>query len=86
MDSINIESFLSITDNSNENIENKIKEILNQNVLKYKKLEESIIIIDDILKEEIENIDILKKELNDILLIHENAESLFSKIIEISKN
>ena len=59
---------------------------INLTVSQYKKMEESIFIIDEILKEENENINILKKELNNIILIHENAEHLYSKIIAISKN
>lgn len=81
MDSINLTiSF------ENDNIENQIKNIIENNTAQYKKMQDSILIIDEILKEENENINILKTEINNIILIHENAEYLYSKIIEISKN
>jgi len=82
MDSIDLNSFLSIT--SQNNISEEIKNILNNNKNEYLKLCKSISILNEIIEEEKENKEKIKKELNYIKDIHSEAENLFSKIIKIS--
>lgn len=82
MDSIDLNSFLSITDQND--ISEEIKNILNNNKNEYLKLCESISILNEIIEEEKENKEKILKELNYIKNIHSEAENLFSKIIKIS--
>jgi hypothetical protein len=81
MESINLNSFLSISDQND--ISEQIKNILNNNKNEYLKLCESILILNEIIEEEKENKEKIKKELNYIKDIHSEAENLFSKIIKI---
>jgi len=82
MDSIDLNSFLSITDQND--ISEEIKNILNNNKNEYLKLCESISILNEIIEEEKENKEKILKELNYIKNIQSEAENLFSKIIKIS--
>lgn len=82
MDSIDLNSFLSISDKND--ISEQIKNILNNNKNEYLKLCESILILNEIIEEEKENKEKIKKELNYIKDIHSEAENLFSKIIKIA--
>ena len=81
MESINLESFLSLTD---RNVDDEIKNIVLQNETEFIKLNESINMINEILEEEKENKQKLLTELNEIKNIHSEAENLFSKIISIT--
>lgn len=81
MESINLDSFLSL---SNRNIEDEIKSIILKNEEDYNKLNESIIMLNEIIEEEKENKEKLRQELNNIKDIQTMAENLFSKIISIS--
>jgi hypothetical protein len=78
MESINLESFLSLTD---RNVDDEIKSIILQNESEFNKLNESIIMINEILEEEKDNKQKILTELNKIKNIHSEAEILFSKII-----
>ena len=81
MESIDLNYFLSISDKND--ISEQIKNILNNNKNEYLKLCESIVILNEIIEEEKENKEKIKKELNYIKDIHSEAENLFSKIIKI---
>jgi hypothetical protein len=81
MDSININSFLSITDSND--ISEQIKNILNNNKNEYLKLYDSVSILNEIIEEEKNNKKKINDELNYIKNIHSEAENLFSKIINI---
>jgi len=83
MEYSNLNSFLSVT--NEDSIESEIQKILLNNKKEYEKLNESIEMLDEVLKEEMENKEKIKKEIDHLINICAETEHLFSKIIQITK-